>query len=89
VAFLRRVVGSHAFATADLDTALIERERPRCSASRRCAELAAAGVVARVLVAEAAPEGRRPLVAARRLAAARRRAAAARPRDRRPSAGAC
>jgi acetyl/propionyl-CoA carboxylase alpha subunit len=27
VAFLRRVVGSHAFATADLDTALIERER--------------------------------------------------------------
>jgi 3-methylcrotonyl-CoA carboxylase alpha subunit len=28
VAFLRRVVGSQAFATADLDTALIERERP-------------------------------------------------------------
>ena len=27
VAFLRRVVGSHSFATADLDTALIERER--------------------------------------------------------------
>ena len=27
VAFLRRVVGSRAFATADLDTALIERER--------------------------------------------------------------
>ena len=28
VAFLRRVVGTRAFATADLDTALIERERP-------------------------------------------------------------
>ena len=28
VAFVRRVVGSNAFATADLDTALIERERP-------------------------------------------------------------
>ena len=61
VAFLRRVVGTHAFATADLDTALIERERPQLFGQPPLsAELAAAGVVARVLVDERADEGADP-----------------------------
>jgi 3-methylcrotonyl-CoA carboxylase alpha subunit len=53
VAFLRRVVNSHAFATADLDTALIEREHAALfnTAALPQAELAAA-VAARVLHAE-------------------------------------
>ncbi|MEN9628371.1 MAG: 3-methylcrotonoyl-CoA carboxylase, alpha subunit MccA, partial [Pseudomonadota bacterium] len=61
VAFLRRVVGSHAFSHADLDTALIERERPALFDQPPLApELAAAGVVARVLAEEAAAEGPDP-----------------------------
>jgi 3-methylcrotonyl-CoA carboxylase alpha subunit len=55
VAFLRRVVGSRAFATADLDTALIERERPALfEAAPLAPEIAAAGVMAHRLAAEAA-----------------------------------
>ncbi len=61
VAFLRRVVASHAFATADLDTALIERERPALfEAPGLPLELAAAGVAAHVLQAEAALEDADP-----------------------------
>ncbi len=61
VAFLRRVVASTAFATADLDTALIERERPALfEAAPLPAELAAAGVMALRLAAEAAMEGSDP-----------------------------
>jgi 3-methylcrotonyl-CoA carboxylase alpha subunit len=61
VAFLRRVVGSHGFAHADLDTALIERERAVLFGQPPLApELAAAGVVARVLADEAAAEGADP-----------------------------
>ncbi|HQZ32418.1 MAG TPA: acetyl/propionyl/methylcrotonyl-CoA carboxylase subunit alpha [Arenimonas sp.] len=61
VAFLRRVVTSRAFATADLDTALIERERPVLFGQPALApELAAAGVVARVLADEQAQEGPDP-----------------------------
>jgi 3-methylcrotonyl-CoA carboxylase alpha subunit len=61
VAFLRRVVGSHAFATADLDTALIERERAALfEAPPLAPELAAAAVAAHVLAAEAALEGADP-----------------------------
>ena len=61
VAFLRRVVASHAFATADLDTALIERERAALfEAPGLPVELAAAGVAAHVLQAEAALEGADP-----------------------------
>jgi 3-methylcrotonyl-CoA carboxylase alpha subunit len=61
VAFLRRVVASHAFATADLDTALIERERPALfEAPGLPVELAAAGVAAHVLQAEAALAGADP-----------------------------
>ena len=61
VAFLRRVVGSHAFATADLDTALIERERAALfQAPPLPLELAAAGVAAHVLAHEAALEGTDP-----------------------------
>jgi 3-methylcrotonyl-CoA carboxylase alpha subunit len=57
VAFLRRVVSSRAFATADLDTALIERERAALfEAPPLAAELAAAGVVANALAAEGALE---------------------------------
>jgi len=53
VAFLRRVVQSRAFATADLDTALIERERVALfEAPPLAAEWAAAGVVAHALAAE-------------------------------------
>ena len=61
VAFLRRVVGSHAFATADLDTALIQREHAALfEAPPLAAELAAAAVAAQVLAAEAALEGADP-----------------------------
>jgi len=61
VAFLRRVAGSHAFATADLDTALIERERAALfDAAALPPELAAAGVAAHVLSAEAQLEGDDP-----------------------------
>ena len=61
VAFLRRVVGSHAFATADLDTALIEREHAALfDAPALAPELAAAGVAAHVLAAEAAQEDADP-----------------------------
>jgi 3-methylcrotonyl-CoA carboxylase alpha subunit len=61
VAFLRRVVGSHAFATADLDTALIEREHAALfEAPPLAAEIAAAGVAAHVLAAEAALEDTDP-----------------------------
>jgi 3-methylcrotonyl-CoA carboxylase alpha subunit len=61
VAFLRRVVASHAFATADLDTALIEREHAALfQATPLARELAAAAVAAQVLAAEAALEGADP-----------------------------
>jgi 3-methylcrotonyl-CoA carboxylase alpha subunit len=61
VAFLRRVVRSHAFGTADLDTALIERERAALfGAPALPPELAAAGVAAHVLAAEAALEDADP-----------------------------
>jgi 3-methylcrotonyl-CoA carboxylase alpha subunit len=61
VAFLRRVVVSHAFATADLDTALIERERTALfEAPPLPAELAAAGVAAHHLAAERTLEGADP-----------------------------
>ena len=53
VAFLRRVVASHSFANADLDTALIERERAVLfDAAPLPLEVAAAGVVAHALDAE-------------------------------------
>ena len=53
VAFLRRVVQSRAFSTADLDTALIERERPALfEAPPLPAEWVAAGIVAHELAAE-------------------------------------
>jgi 3-methylcrotonyl-CoA carboxylase alpha subunit len=55
VAFLQRVVATRAFATADLDTALIERERVALFDYAPLAlECAAAGVVARELAGEAA-----------------------------------
>ena len=55
VAFLRRVVKSYAFASADLDTALIERERAVLLDQPALAlEVAAAGVIAHVLAQEAA-----------------------------------
>ena len=55
VAFLRRVVASPSFANADLDTALIERERPRLfNAAPLPLEIAAAGLVAHALAAEQA-----------------------------------
>ncbi len=55
VAFLRRVVDTQAFATADLDTALIERERAALFEHPPLAiECAAAGVVAREVANEAA-----------------------------------
>ena len=61
VAFLRRVVGSHAFATADLDTALIEREHAALfDAPPLALEVAAAGVAAHVLAVEATQEGADP-----------------------------
>jgi 3-methylcrotonyl-CoA carboxylase alpha subunit len=53
VAFLRRVVQSHSFAQADLDTALIERERAVLfNAEPLAIEVAAAGVVAHALAVE-------------------------------------
>jgi 3-methylcrotonyl-CoA carboxylase alpha subunit len=55
VAFLRRVVNSKAFAQADLDTALIERERAALFDQPPLPlEVAAAGVVAHALADEAA-----------------------------------
>ncbi|MDE2081339.1 MAG: ATP-grasp domain-containing protein [Burkholderiales bacterium] len=61
VAFLRRVVRSHAFASADLDTALIERERAALfEAPPLAAEIAAAAVAAQVLASEAAQEDTDP-----------------------------
>ncbi len=57
VAFLRRVVTSPSFANADLDTALIERERALLfNAAPLPLEVAAAGVVAHALAAERALE---------------------------------
>jgi 3-methylcrotonyl-CoA carboxylase alpha subunit len=61
VAFLRRVVTSPSFANADLDTALIERERARLfNAPPLPLEVAAAGVVAHALASEQALEGADP-----------------------------
>jgi 3-methylcrotonyl-CoA carboxylase alpha subunit len=61
VAFLRRVLATPAFATADLDTALIERERALLFNQPPLApELAAAGVVAWLLADERAQEGADP-----------------------------
>jgi len=61
VAFLRRVAASPSFATADLDTALIERERAVLfGAPGLPLPLAAAGVIAQVLAAEAALESADP-----------------------------
>ncbi|MEO6031774.1 MAG: acetyl/propionyl/methylcrotonyl-CoA carboxylase subunit alpha [Burkholderiaceae bacterium] len=61
VAFLRRVAASASFATADLDTALIERERAVLfDAAPLPIEIAAAGVVAHTLNAERALEGSDP-----------------------------
>ena len=55
VAFLRRVVRCNAFATADLDTGLIERERAVLLDQPPLAlAVAAAGIVARVLADDAA-----------------------------------
>jgi 3-methylcrotonyl-CoA carboxylase alpha subunit len=55
LAFLRRVAATPAFAQADLDTALIERERPRLfDQTGLPLVLAAAGVAAHTLAAEAA-----------------------------------
>jgi 3-methylcrotonyl-CoA carboxylase alpha subunit len=57
VAFLRRVVRSKAFAGADLDTALIERERPALfNAAPLSLEWAMAGLVAHTLTLEAATQ---------------------------------
>jgi 3-methylcrotonyl-CoA carboxylase alpha subunit len=61
VAFLQRVVASRAFATADLDTALIERERPALFEGPALPPAwAAAGVAAWQLADEAAQEGADP-----------------------------
>ncbi|MDE2564753.1 MAG: acetyl-CoA carboxylase biotin carboxylase subunit [Burkholderiales bacterium] len=61
VAFLRRVVGSRAFAGADLDTALIEREHAALfEAPGLAPEIAAAAVAAQVLAAEAAGQDADP-----------------------------
>jgi 3-methylcrotonyl-CoA carboxylase alpha subunit len=61
VAFLRRVVRSRAFATADLDTALIERERVALfEAPGLPLALVAAGVVAREMAHEQAQQGADP-----------------------------
>jgi len=61
VAFLRRVVNGRAFSTADLDTALIERERDTLfNTGALPLEQAAAGVAAHTLAAEAALEGADP-----------------------------
>ncbi len=61
VAFLRRVVRSRAFSQADLDTALIERERDALFGQPPLAlEVAAAGVIAHALAHERAGEGADP-----------------------------
>ena len=61
VGFLRRVVNSTAFATADLDTALIEREHAALfDAPGLPLPWAAAGVLAHTLAAEKALEGADP-----------------------------
>ena len=61
VAFLRRVVTSPSFANADLDTALIERERAVLFEQQGLAlEVAAAGVVAHALAEEHRLEGADP-----------------------------
>ncbi|MDP2007427.1 MAG: acetyl/propionyl/methylcrotonyl-CoA carboxylase subunit alpha [Rubrivivax sp.] len=61
VAFLRRVVGSRAFATADLDTGLIPREHAALfEAPPLAPEVAAAAVAAHVLAAEALLEDADP-----------------------------
>ncbi len=61
VAFLRRAVRSRSFATADLDTALIEREREALfGAAPLAPEIAAAAVAAHVLTDEAALEDTDP-----------------------------
>ncbi|MBP6765568.1 MAG: acetyl/propionyl/methylcrotonyl-CoA carboxylase subunit alpha [Rubrivivax sp.] len=61
VAFLRRVVGSKAFATADLDTALIERERVALfEAPPLPVEVAAASVAAHRLAHETTLEDADP-----------------------------
>ena len=61
VAFLRRVVGTRSFSQADLDTALIERERGVLFGSTGLdLPCAVAGVAARMLAEEAALEGGDP-----------------------------
>ena len=61
VAFLRRVAASPSFTNADLDTALIERERAVLfDAAPLPFEVAAAGVVAHALAAERALAGADP-----------------------------
>jgi 3-methylcrotonyl-CoA carboxylase alpha subunit len=61
VAFLRRVVNSRSFATADLDTALIERERAVLLEQPPLAlEVVAAGVVAHALDDERSLSGTDP-----------------------------
>jgi 3-methylcrotonyl-CoA carboxylase alpha subunit len=61
VAFLRRVVATRSFATADLDTALIERERTAVFEQAPLPlECAAAGVVARELAREQALQDHDP-----------------------------
>ena len=61
VAFLRRVARSRSFAAADLDTALIERERAVLfDAPPLPTEVAAAGVIAHTLAAEQASAGADP-----------------------------
>ena len=61
VAFLRRVVTSRSFAQADLDTALIERERAALfDAAPLALEVAAAGVIAHALAHEGAAEDADP-----------------------------
>jgi 3-methylcrotonyl-CoA carboxylase alpha subunit len=59
--FLRRVVNSDSFVTADLDTGLIERERAALFDQQGLSlEVAAAGVVAHALAQEKALEGADP-----------------------------
>ena len=61
VAFLRRVVATRAFAQADLDTALIDRERAALfDAAPLAPEVAAAGVVALAREEEQTLEGAEP-----------------------------
>ncbi len=61
VAFLKRVVNTAAFSSADLDTALIEREHAALfDAPGLAPEIAAAGVAAQALAEETALEGADP-----------------------------